>query len=50
MMLTRVAPTRHLCLETDLLKYQYCTIYREKNENCLKNMLLRRITTSEVNH
>lgn len=36
MMLTRVAPTRHLCLETDLLKYQYCTIYREKMKNVLK--------------
>lgn len=36
MMLTRVATTRHLCLETDLLKYQYCTIYREKMKNVLK--------------
>lgn len=36
MMLTRVAPTRHLCLETDLLKYQYCTIYREKMKNVFK--------------
>lgn len=36
MLITRVAPTRHLCLETDLLKYQYCTIYREKMKNVLK--------------
>lgn len=36
MKLTRVAPTRHPCLETDLLKYQYCTIYREKMKNVLK--------------